>query len=284
MNSYSKLEISTTTEYKWHGLPQTDRTKKERAKVRALLDDFTSFEWRGVNAWDTFGAFIVNERNSLKFFNGPTWSNEYSKPQFSSQSNQLTGMSFKTPSFGFTMGVYWFSDQDYRYLLDWLNPYEINSLSFGYDKEHYYQVKLASVSQGTRYFLDKETIIGDNGARTENKYYTEISLVFEIQGDNCAYNKDKQVISFAGESPTATLNIADAKSDLDFPFEVNLDFTLPRPQAGQSVSFEDNEFITLSMRYKGVYYELFSCDLQNLSFQSGLILNFKYTSENGLVF
>ena len=145
--SYSKIESNTTVVYKYKNMPITQQTINTRNKIKASLDKFTSFSWRGFDAWDNFGAFIINEKNSLKFFNGATWSNSYSKPQFSSQVGQLTGMDFKVPTLSFTMGVYWFSEEEYRYLLDWLSPYEINALSFGFSDKYYYQVKLASVSQ-----------------------------------------------------------------------------------------------------------------------------------------
>ena len=299
-NSYSKLLSNDFGGYrKWHNLWISEITQKKRNQIRPLLDNFTSFSWRGVDAWDNFGAFIINEKNSLKFFEGPTWSNQYSQPQFSSQIGQLTGISFKTPQISFTIGVYWFSEKEYRYLLDWLNPYEVSRLSFGFEPKYFYQVKLASISQGTRYVLGHEpqAVVDLIGGEKE-RYYTELKLTFELQGPMCAYNVD------AWEwTPTITSQNSEAqffdsltleneyfngtKSDLDFPIEANINFILPEEE-DETENPYDQTTINLTMTYfsSGTQQTitLFSCTLTNLPYQTGDTINFRYTSEDGLIF
>ena len=86
-------------------------TKKEipveRARLKAQLDDFATFQWRGHDMFDDFGCFIINEsKGSLKFYNGPGFSNEYSKPQFNNNGGDLVGVNFNRQTISFTVGVY----------------------------------------------------------------------------------------------------------------------------------------------------------------------------------
>ena len=54
-----------------------------------------------------FGAFIINEKKgSLKFYNGPSFKNNYSKPQFQDGYTNLTGVTFETQTISFTIGIY----------------------------------------------------------------------------------------------------------------------------------------------------------------------------------
>lgn len=210
----------------------TSTTLEKRRQLKAVLDDFCTFQWRGVDAFETFGAFITN-KNDLKFYNGPGFSNEYTQPQFEAAAGQLTGVKFKTQQISFTIGVYWISIEHYRQLIYWLHPYEINTLSFGFDKNHYYQVKLANISDSTRTVIGKEKV-GDN---IEDRYYTELKLTFEIQGTPCAYNLDEFKFSdfvVQGEDQHNYLYItipsndtdADIGSDLAAPVQANFNFTL----------------------------------------------------------
>lgn len=98
-----------------HKTQITDSSKRE--ELRRRMDDFTSFSWRGDNAFDKFGAFIVGGKDALKFYNGPSFSNKYTKPQFESANSILTGVEFQTQKIDFTVGVYWFTIQEYREFL-----------------------------------------------------------------------------------------------------------------------------------------------------------------------
>lgn len=85
----------------------TTITEEKRNQIKGRLDDFATFVWRGKNAFDICGAFIIaDKRGDLKFYNGPSFSNEYTKPQFSSSSGNLTGVSFNRQQITFKMGAY----------------------------------------------------------------------------------------------------------------------------------------------------------------------------------
>lgn len=157
----------------------SETTRKKRNQIASLQDEFTTFSWGGVEAFENFGAFIINDKKgSLKFYNGAGFSNEYSKPQFDNVGGYLQGVSFEKQSIDFTIGVYWISIEDYRKLLQWLNPLKVDYLQFGFAPKYRYDVKLAKRADTTRWIVGRE-----NG---EPRYYTEIQLKFDVQGTPCA--------------------------------------------------------------------------------------------------
>ena len=85
----------------------SNRTIAERNKFSAQLDEFATFSWANVDMFIEFGAFIINEKKgSLKLYNGPSFKNNYSQPQFQDGYTNLTGVSFSTQTISFTVGVY----------------------------------------------------------------------------------------------------------------------------------------------------------------------------------
>jgi hypothetical protein len=79
----------------------------ERARLKAQLDDFATFQWRGCDMFDKFGCFIINEqKGGLKFYNGPGYTNQYAKPQFSTSVNGLLGVDFKQQTISMKVGLY----------------------------------------------------------------------------------------------------------------------------------------------------------------------------------
>ena len=185
-------------------------TSQRRQQIKALQDEFTTFSWGGIDAFDTFGAFIINDKKgSLKFYNGPGFSNEYATPQFDNASGHLQGVSFKRQTIDFTIGVYWFSIEDYRKLLKWLDPLKVDYLQFGFSPNYRYDVKLAKRADTTRWIVGKED--------GEPRYYTEMQLSFEIQGAPCA--KGMNSYEFTG-------NKNSAQKELNWKFNENLDKTV----------------------------------------------------------
>lgn len=170
----------------------TSEKESKRAALGARLDQYCRFHWRNIDAFEEFGAFIIN-KNDLKFYNGATYTNNYTKPQFESAAGTLTGVTFSTAKITFSIGVYWFSEEEYRKLIYWLHPYEISDLAFDYDPLHIYLVKLASIGDSnTRSIVGYETT---KDGKAEPRYYTELKLTFDIQGESCAYNREHYVFS-----------------------------------------------------------------------------------------
>ena len=82
------------------------------------MDKFTTFNWRGYNAFDSFGAFIINGGGDLKFYNGPNFKNEYTQPQFETSNGSLMGVTFEKQTISFKVGVYWISENDFRQFIN----------------------------------------------------------------------------------------------------------------------------------------------------------------------
>lgn len=262
-----KIEISNTTFNK-------------RKQLSHLIDEFTDFTWDGLDAFRNFGAFIINEkRESLKFYNGPSFTNEYTNPQFD-RSNIFTGVSFKSQQISFKIGVYWISIEDYRKLLNWLNPYVISDLIFDFNRDYSYQVKLASREDSTRYIVGREN--------NEPRYYTEMILNFDVQGVPCARMNISQnwVVSLTNTEVKISPNVGRDNikktwaSDLEFPFKITMGLNLQQI-AGKSFN------LTMGVYHKnggGVVRTLFNIGLQNLPKKDGLEMFLEYDSESGLLY
>ena len=168
---------------RYHNISLTEKTISMRDKIKVYQDEFMTFSWDGYDAFDSFGAFIINEnKGSLKFYNGPSFSNEYTKPQFDNAGGKIVGVNFNKQTISFNIGVYWISIDHYRLLINWLHPLKTSYLIFGYNRKYRYNVKLSKIGDSTRWVLGYETI---NKERVP-MYYTELSLTFEIQGEPCA--------------------------------------------------------------------------------------------------
>lgn len=217
-----------------------DTTK--RNQLRSLMDDFTSFSWRGDDAFETFGAFIVGGKDALKFYNGPGFSNKYTKPQFETASSILTGVDFKTQTLSFTIGIYWFSIEEYRKFLYWLHPYEINELVFHHAPNWRYMVKLSKLDDSTRHIIGR-------GADGTYRYYTELKVSFELQGEPCLrYTVPYQIDWVYNEAHIAGTQVVGTffSNDSDFyPSDLNtpIDFTarfIPTTKLQEGDLYPDN--------------------------------------------
>lgn len=194
-------------------------------KVAPLLDNYAKFYWDD-EPMTNYHAFIINEKKgSLKFYNGPSFSNNYTKPQFESASTRFSGVTFNTQQITFTIAVYAVTIEEYRQLIYKLHPYTIANLMFGFDEKWRYIVKLAKREDSTRYIIGKNS----NG---QDLYYTELKLTFEVQGDAVAhsvteldYTVSEELIDTQDTSKiikyreiTFQKNSTFSKSDLETPF------------------------------------------------------------------
>lgn len=184
-------------------------TQNKRDQVKGMIDNFCTFKWDDKDSWDEFGAFIVADKiGDLKASSGPTFTNNYSKPQYESSAGQLQGVTFNTKQISFKVGVYWASMEDYRAFLNWLHPYEIADLQFGYDRDYAYFCKLAKIDDASKYILGQ--VPTDNRDKYGNiiyepMYYFETNLTFEIQGEACAHKKYSNDLVKISESTVSTI-------------------------------------------------------------------------------
>ena len=228
--------MSKTIQY-YHNIDRiiSEKTKQKRQQIKSLQDEFMTFSWGGYDAFENFGAFIINDKNgSLKFYNGPGFSNEYSKPQFDNSGGDLQGVNFNKQTISFTIGVYWINIKQYRLMLNWLNPLEVDYLIFGFNPDYRYNVKLSKLGDSTKWIVGKED--------GEPMYYTEIPLTFELQGTPCAKGVNSyEFVNWisTGESTSEStsestktdirtyINSNDfIESDLPTPLDISLSFIL----------------------------------------------------------
>jgi len=301
MAHYSKIDYSgNPVATFWNNIVLSPRTVQERNRLKWGIDDFASFTWRGIDAFETFGAFIINNKNSLKFYNGPSFSNEYTKPQFETAAGQLTGVTFQIQKIDFTIGVYWISEEDYRQMIYWLHPYEINTLTFGFEPNYYYQVKLASVENGTRYIVGTE----DN----KPMYYTEMKISFELQGPPVAYgntyfafeqhtpdvgnwlNENKNEITTYS---TINRDYDERNSDLETPLiiETMIDFSKIIKDITVTETSIDDLQVSVFVKYdnQSTSIKLYEVIFKNLNFgehsdSTSNKFNITYNSESALLF
>ena len=255
-------------------------TTKPRELLKKQMDDFATFVWRGVKSFDTYGAFIINNKNSLKFYNGPSFTNEYSKPKFSSTGGNLTGISFSTQTISFQVGAYWLTEAEYREFINWLNPYEISYLGFDFEDKYDYLVKLSKIGDSTRY------IVGRN-ENNEPCYYSELNLTFEVQGEACArarYGYEFKIDSSVdNKTKQLTINsdITDyIVSDLNFPFVLNTSFIPDKTENNISIQVQLIEYGWDEQKNQKTNERVAISNLFNITFQDFEKVK-KWTDVNG---
>lgn len=196
-NSVSSISNEIWLKDKNDKTPQDTATRKRQSLIGSL-DNFATFKWRGVDMFKEFGAFIVNESN-LKFYNGSSFSNTYASTTFQSRRGELDGISFSGQEISFTVGVYWFSEEDWRRFLNFMNPYEMSDLSFGFDQQYRYFVKLSSnIGDSNRILLGYQQqdtkaarmIAAQGGSSTETEnvpmWYTDFTVKFDVLEESVA--------------------------------------------------------------------------------------------------
>lgn len=293
----------------------SNTTKNKRDQFKKMLDQFSTFTWDGLEGFKHFGAFIINEnREGLKFYNGPSFSNEYTSPQFA-KNKEFIGVNFEQQKISFKIGVYWISIEDYRKFLEWLNPYVISNLSFTFNSQWYYLVKLTGREDSNRY------ILGYEGG--EPRYYSELTLNFEIQGEPCLYSHSEftwiqEDVDTSDENNTTTItNIYKIDTETGFtPKEsdlpVDLTMNLCMYAIGQASEQENQKVnptgsLEAIIKYSDTYIDqegksqkiekenqLFNLQLKNLTItdknnipedpNNPHAINIEYSSKDGLLY
>ena len=272
--NYSRLEQNLTSytqqhsEINWYpGVDVSVHAWNQRQRLKRQMDEFCTFMFAGCDAWENFGAFIITDkRGDNKFYNGPSYTNKYSSPQFSSASGNLLGIDFKQQTISFKIGLYYFTIEDYQLFLDYLSPYKIDYLSFGFADKWSYLVKSSAINDSPRYVMETyETGSGTNKTK-HYWYYTELTLKFEIQGPACAQYNDEYhwaTTGFQDNQISYSFNTTNLPiSVLDFPFTIDLPLFLT----------SSNPTIQAEIVYGDHSYSLFNIVFENLSITNiGLI-------------
>ena len=284
-----------------------------KAQIAALgrrLDKYAKFYWRGEDMWETYHAFITN-KDTLKFYNGPAHTNEYSSPQYDHAAGSLVGVKFTRMQIGFTVCIYGVTAQQYRAFIAALGPYEVDYLSFAYDDKLCYFVKTVGVKDSMK------TVIGadKNG---EDLYMSELNLTFEVQNEQCALAQRQYVWDYNPKIPLSnvggkiTIPTTLATSIVDGKLIIPQDL-LPESELSFGFSSEiavvnnhNNEPGILSLKIGEFGHENDAVEIMNLTFNaqttswqvtttdnpsaSGSVaeqdraLSIKYDSASGLVY
>lgn len=248
----SYTNLSNNPEYLWN-------------QVSPMLDKYATFRWDN-EEMTLYHAFIINEKNgSLKFYNGPSFSNNYTQSQFESASSKFTGVTFKTQQISFTIAVYAITEELYRKLIYRLHPYTISNLSFGFEPNWRYICKLSNISDSTRYIVGHYT--NDSG-QTKELYYTELKLTFDIIGDAVA--QSTQELSYNDDLP-GTFKFT-GSSELDTPFIFIFKINLSEVTKTMPI-------VTLAIQENKTSIQLFKIIFQNLT--PNYDYTFEYNSQTG---
>lgn len=155
--------------------------EREKQYIGKRLDEYAKFYWRGEDMWETYSAFIESNGTVPKFVNGPSFSNQYSSPQYDHATGNLTGVKFSRMKTSFPVCVYGVTAEKYREFIDALGPYEVDYLAFAYDTKLAYLAKTTDLKEGTKYVVGRT-----GGENPQDLYMVELTLTFEIQGEQCA--------------------------------------------------------------------------------------------------
>lgn len=280
---WSKWSSSTSAAPLNQSIKISEVTYQKRKQLTHAIDQFANFTWNDLSAFENFGAFIINDKQSLKFYNGASYSNEYTSPQFAGSTN-LIGVTFKTQTISFKVGIYWFSIEEYRQFLNWLSPYVINYLAFDFNKKFAYQVKLSNQSDSTRYIVGYED--------GEPRYYTEMDLTFDVQGTPCARAIEAYVWEPRLQTNSVILSPSGSKAQinsLSSELDIPLKLTIPINLKGLN---ETNITISNTLKVEAIFYDenkqhhqtLFSVILKNLPWTQNVMLYLEYDSESGIIY
>ena len=244
--------------------------------MKNQLDKYATFSWDDHNMAEEFHAFIINEsKGSLKFYNGPSFSNSYTQPQFESASNRYIGTTFKTQQISFTIAVYAVTEELYRKLIYVLHPYTIGNLIFDFQPQWRYVVKLAGISDSTRYLVGYDE-------QGKELFYTELKLVFETQGDAVAYSVSEIDTTYNIDNNTFTFtnrkngkNVV-SSSDLNTPILLTFAFTPDETANNIDIKAVINK---TSNQNTTVSFTLFEVGFTNLTNSEPYVL--EYNSQTG---
>lgn len=253
--------------------------------IGGKFDKFCKFTWGETNMWTTYHAFVIaDNRDSLKFYAGNDYSNEYSKPQFNSNLGNLVGVNFTRQTVSFKVGLYLITEDEYRRFLNEINAYEVRLLSFDFNPYYGFFAKLKGQKDSNKTILGEYLV---NNVST-TCYYTEVTLTFELQGGNFVRAKNSYEINKAPNTNDYTIAIADAPevSDLDTPMIWNVTIVPNQGKTSCSVELqmiEEIQNVGGNEAVESAPIQLFSVSFGNIDLTQFNAIHLQYDSNTGLV-
>ena len=109
-------------------------------------DKYTDFYFCDKSSAD-FKVWITNNHD-LQFNSAPSFSDTFTTPVFA-QSRYHENTKIEKQDFKLKLAAINITKQEWRAINEWLSPQQIGALSFGWNKNHYYNVKVTSAPAGT---------------------------------------------------------------------------------------------------------------------------------------
>lgn len=91
---------------------------------------------------------IINEGEDLKFFNAPSFSNEFANTKFGNKTYYL-GSTVENKELNYRVILIGVTLNEYKNFLGWLNLNVVDYLFLDYNEDWGYKVKVSSISEGT---------------------------------------------------------------------------------------------------------------------------------------
>ena len=176
-----------------------------------MADKYLGFKYDGKSLGqeegDDFNGFIKNDGDELRFFNPSNFGHEFTTPQFGSQSYFL-GTTRENREFSLSVVLEEIELSEYRTFLRWLDPEKEGILSFNYNSDYGYLVKVNSIGEGNI------TPMSNSGVE---KYHIEIEISFITKNDWAAKWIKTEPIAYVEGGSATSIPI---DNDLENPFYV----------------------------------------------------------------
>ncbi len=224
-----------------------------------MADNYKSFTYKGISLSTSFNGFIINEGNDLIFFNPSQFSHEFTTPQFGNQS-YFMGTNKENREFNFPILLQAQTLLEYKNFLRWLNPTSEGMLSFDYNNNFGYNVKVNSISEA-KFTVNKDCI-------GELTYNIELEIGFITKNDWAA-TLSSTITSTTLPSNGNSIYLSETAS-----------YTTSSTNAVLKISNSSGTYTFTNYCNLDCYLEIQSSSISALSISSGTVVHYHYTGSN----
>lgn len=239
-------------------------------------DKFATFTWRGQNSWEKYRCLILNSGSDLKWSNSGSIKNTYSNSMYE-LNKTLLGVSVDVKSITLKLGLFVIDAEEYRKFLYWMDPMAIDRLEFSTDTRYYYYAKLSNIGEATKWVIGKD----ENG---EELYYVELSIGFELQGDNYAYGKEPNIWNYDGsKGDLSGYRCVENGQYKASPLRNNIIINIPSHSYDADTTIEANIYKATWNQNVGIIQDSKPLFKFTLSSNINATLGFQYNSRDGVI-
>lgn len=174
-----------------------------------MTDNYLGFTYGGTHS-SVYNAFIVNEGSDLKFYNTPSFSNEFAFPKFG-ENSVLLGINKENREISFRLFLKEVSLTSYREFLNWLKPNpQSKAFYFDYESEFEYNVVVNSIGEGS-------FTVNPNCGVDNETYNVELDISFSTVGDYAAVARNLAPVIFNNDLLATTgVVIGDSYANIQY--------------------------------------------------------------------